>query len=60
LEDQRRFTKETRRDLRNIEPGKDFERRFAEMARSADGVRAMTVPVLGRVNRSGILGGVFY
>jgi hypothetical protein len=48
FEDQRRFTKETRRAVTNVEPGEDFERRFAAMARSAEGVRAMTVPVLSR------------
>lgn len=48
LEDQRRFTKETRRAVSNVEPAQDFERRFASMARSAEGVRAMTIPVLSR------------
>jgi len=48
FEDQRRFTKETRRSVGNVEPGADFERRFAEMARSAEGVKAMSYPVLSR------------
>jgi hypothetical protein len=48
FEDQRRFTKETRRSVTNVEPGEDFARRFAAMARSAAGVRAMTLPTLSR------------
>jgi hypothetical protein len=48
LEDQRRFIKESRRAVSDIEPGIDFASRFAAMARSADGVCAMSVPVLSR------------
>jgi hypothetical protein len=57
LEDQRRFTRETRRYVTQIEPGKDFGRRFESMARSAEGVRAMTVPVLSRELAERVNGG---
>lgn len=48
FEDQRRFTKDTRRAVSQVEPQADFERRFSALARSAEGVRVVTLPVLAR------------
>lgn len=48
FEDQRRYTRETRRAVENLEPGQAFQRRFEAMARSAHGVKAVSVPVLQR------------
>ena len=48
FEDQRRYTKETRRAVENLETGQQFERRFAAMRKSADGVKVASLPVLSR------------
>lgn len=48
FEDQRRYTKETRRAVENIEIGEQFERRFSAMRKSADGVTVASLPVLSR------------
>jgi len=47
-EDQRRFAKDARRPVEHLEPAADFARRFAPLARSATGLRVMTLPVMQR------------
>jgi hypothetical protein len=57
FEDQRRFTKETRRSVSELEPAQDFARRFAAMARSAEGIRATSLPTLSRELAERVNGG---
>lgn len=48
FEDQRRFDSKTRRMVENLEPAAFFDQRFAEMRRAAEGIRAMSLPVMQR------------
>lgn len=57
FEDQRRFTKETRRAVKDLQPEQDFAKRFAAMHRSADGVHVRSVAAMRRELAERVNGG---